>query len=564
MKTIYASVLMGLSLLFSGCQPEKPAQQHNNTATFHWFDYQGRDPLFAAPLAAGSYQNPIVAGFFPDPSITRKDQDFYLATSTFHYAPGLAILHSKDLVNWQLIGHALTRASQLDMPGINSSQGIYAPTLRYHQGTFYLIGTLVTGHGHFIVTASKPEGPWSDPVLLPEVGGIDPDLFFDDDGKVYISHNDLPPGPQLYDGHSAIWMWQYDPIAKKVITESKKLLVNGGVDLTKKPVWIEGPHLYKHNGWYYLMCAEGGTEDQHSEVIFRSRSLSEPFVPYSNNPILTQRDLDSSRSNPVFSTGHADLLQLPDQSWWAVFLGTRPYQPGFHNTGRETFLLPVQWQDDWPVILPAGQAVPNRPKAPTSLSTSPVPTAQTGNLHWRDEFNGSTPDVNWSWLRHIATPWLELSQGDLKLQPSADKLTDKGQPAFIGRRQQHNHFDASTSLLVPAQGISAGIVAFQNERFHYYMGLRTQDGALSVFLEQTTGEKSGLVTSQPLPVNTSEVQLKIQGDGAEIRFYYATQAGNWQQLGEVQDAKLLSTQISGGFVGTMLGLHTRHENGAMP
>ena len=147
MKTIYASVLMGLSLLFSGCQPEKPAQQLNNTATFHWFDYQGRDPLFAAPLAAGFYQNPIVAGFFPDPSITRKDQDFYLATSTFHYAPGIAILHSKDLVNWQLIGHALTRASQLDMPGINSSQGIYAPTLRYHQGTFYLIGTLVTGPG---------------------------------------------------------------------------------------------------------------------------------------------------------------------------------------------------------------------------------------------------------------------------------------------------------------------------------------------------------------------------------------------------------------------------------
>jgi alpha-N-arabinofuranosidase len=564
MKTIYASVLMGLSLLFSGCQPEKPAQQHNNTATFHWFDYQGQDVVFAEPLAKGSYQNPVAAGFFPDPSITRRGDDYYMVLSSFSYTPGLPILHSTDLVNWQLVGHALNRASQVDMSGMQVSRGIFAPTIRYQDGTFYLVTTVVDKGGNFILTATDPAGPWSDPIWLPEVEGIDPDIFFDDDGKIYISHNGEAPGETLYEGHRAIWMWQYDPVKKAVVPDSKKLLVNGGVDLSTKPIWIEAPHVYKHNGWYYLVCAEGGTADQHSAVVFRTRSLSEPFVPYSDNPILTQRDLPADRANPITTAGHADLVQLPDGQWWAVFLATRTYDQSYFNTGRETFLLPVSWQDGWPVILPKGQDIPYRLQAPTGLISSTGTLPQTGNFNWRDEFDGQNLKLDWNLLRVFDQSWITLDGQNLQLKAKAVGMDSLSQPAFIGRRQQHTSFETSTSLELPKAGISAGLVAFQNEQYHYYLAVKIQNGKAIVFLEQAKGGKAVVIASQDLAGNTEQLQLRIQGKAGEISFYYANQQGEWQQLGEAQDAKILSTQVAGGFVGTTLGVHARQEKEDKP
>lgn len=564
MKTVYASALMGLSLLFSGCQPAKPAQQQHNTTTFHWFDYQGQDQIFAEPLPKGSYQNPVAAGFFPDPSITRSGDDYYMVASSFSYTPGLPILHSTDLVNWQLIGHALTRASQVDMSGMQVSRGIFAPTIRYHDGTFYIITTVVDKGGNFILTAKDSAGPWSDPIWLPEVEGIDPDLFFDDDGKVYISHNGEAPGETLYEGHRAIWMWQYDPLKKAVLPDSKKLLVNGGVDLSTKPIWIEAPHIYKHNGWYYLVCAEGGTADQHSAVVFRTRSLKQPFVPYSGNPILTQRDLPADRANPITTAGHADLVQLPDGQWWAVFLATRTYDQTFFNTGRESFLLPVSWKDEWPVILPQGQEIPYRHPAPTSLISSTGSMPQTGNFNWRDEFDGQNLKLDWNLLRDFDQSWLTLDGQNLNINAKAVGIDSLSQPAFIARRQQHTSFETSTSLDLPKSGISAGLVAFQNEQHHYYLGVKTQNGKATVFLEQAKGGKPELVSSQDLAANTEQLRLRIQGKADEISFYYADQKGDWQQLGEVQDAKILSTQVAGGFVGTTLGVHARQEKEAAP
>ena len=564
MKTSYASMMLGLSLVFSGCQPEKPTDQVSTTATFHWFDYQGQDAVFAEPLAKGSYQNPVVAGFFPDPSITRRGDDYYMVTSSFSYTPGLPILHSTDLVNWQLTGHALTRASQVDMSGMQVSRGIFAPTIRYHDGTFYIITTVVDKGGNFILTAKDPAGPWSDPIWLPEVEGIDPDLFFDDDGKVYISHNGEAPGEALYEGHRAIWIWQYDPVKQAVLPESKKLLVNGGVDLSTKPIWIEAPHIYKHNGWYYLVCAEGGTADQHSAVVFRTRSLSEPFVPYSGNPILTQRDLAADRANPITTAGHADLVQLPDGQWWAVFLATRTYDQTYFNTGRESFLLPVSWQDEWPTILPKGQAIPYRPAAPTGLISSTRALSQTGNFHWRDEFDGQKLKPDWNLLRDFDQSWLKLDGQNLLLNAKAVGMDSLDQPAFMARRQQHTSFETSTSLELPKSGISAGLVAFQNEQYHYYLGVKTQNSKATVFLEQAKGGKPNLISSQDLTTNPEQLRLRIQGKAGEISFYYADQQGEWQQLGAVQDAKILSTQVAGGFVGTTLGLHARQEKEDKP
>ncbi|MFC4655677.1 glycoside hydrolase family 43 protein [Rheinheimera marina] len=530
------------------------------SARFGWFQYQGEDAVFAVPLKVGHYRNPVLAGFFPDPSITRRGDDFYLVNSSFSYLPGLPILHSKDLVNWQLIGHALTRPSQFEFAGAGLSRGIYAPTLRYHQGTFYLIGTVVDQGGNFILTATDPAGPWSDPIWLPEVGGIDPDLFFDEDGKVYISHNDAPPGEPLYEGHRAIWLWQFDPVAKKVKPESKRLLVNGGVDIRQQPIWIEGPHLYKHNGWYYLLCAEGGTADQHSAVIFRSRSLSEPFVPAVQNPILTQRDLAPDRASPITTAGHADFIQLDDGSWWAVFLAARAYQQRYSNVGRETYLLPVHWQDGWPQILTQGLAIPYQLASPASLKPQPVTVPQTGNFVWRDEFASTVLDLNWNWLRQFDQSWLQLKDGALHLRAKADRLESSGQPAFIGRRLQHLNFTASTALQLPSAGQSAGLVLLQNELHHYYIGARRTASGAEVFLEQAKGAKATQLLAEQLPAGPQELQLKVTGAGAELSFYYQLPGQGWQAFGPVQDGTVLSTQVAGGFVGSTLGLYSRLED----
>ncbi|MEH8016624.1 glycoside hydrolase family 43 protein [Rheinheimera muenzenbergensis] len=556
-------LLLGLICGLSACQPAPETAQQTTAAAqplsaqFDWFAYQGLDPVFAAPVPQGQYQNPVLAGFFPDPSITRNGDDYYMTVSSFTYTPGLPILHSRDLVNWQIVGYALTRESQLQMHDLQVSRGIFAPTLRYHAGTYYLITTVVDRGGNFILTATDPAGPWSDPIWLPEVEGIDPDIFFDDDGKVYIAHNG-DPVESLYQGHKAIWLWQYDPAQQKIVPGSQQLLVNGGVDLSTKPIWIEAPHLYKHNGWYYLLCAEGGTADQHSAVIFRSRSLSEPFLPSRNNPILTQRDLAPERPDPITTAGHADFVQLPDNSWWAVFLASRAYQQRYFNTGRETFLLPVSWQDGWPHILPTGEVIPYRLPAP-ALTANPQPEPLSGNFSWRDEFDSTTLSLHWNSLRSFDQSWLSLDGQKLNLQAKAVSLDSLAQPAFIARRQQHTHFDASTSLTPPPATVSAGLVAFQNEQHHYYLGVRNNESGAEVFLEQASGSAPQQIASLALPSAADKVQLKISGSAGNISFYYAVADNNWQPLASDQDAMLLSTQVAGGFVGTMLGLHSRLE-----
>ena len=573
MQNRFSLTLPGLALLSAlcACQPQttpdtsKPAQDSseptkNSAATvaqFDWFEYQGQDAVFAAPLEPGQYQNPVLAGFFPDPSITRNGDDYYMTVSSFTYMPGLPILHSRDLVNWQIIGYALTQQSQLQMDGLQVSRGIFAPTLRYHDGTYYLITTVVDRGGNFILTATDPAGPWSEPIWLPEIDGIDPDIFFDDDGKVYIAHNG-DPVESLYEGHKAIWLWQYDPKSQKVLPDSKRLLVNGGVDLSTKPIWIEAPHLYKHDGWYYLLCAEGGTADQHSAVIFRSRSLTEPFLPYSNNPILTQRDLAPERPDPITTAGHADFVQLPNGDWWAVFLASRAYQERYFNTGRETFLLPVSWQDGWQHILPAGQPIPYRPSVP-ELNVASVVEPLTGNFTWRDEFDSNELNLHWNALRRFDHSWLEFNNGHLQLTAKPDSLASMQQPAFISRRQQHTNFTASTALSVPAAPVSAGIVAFQNEQYHYYLGVRQTSSGSEVFLQRANGATPENIASMPLPEGTNSVQLKISGNAGSISFYYVVADNDWQPVAIEQDALLLSTQVAGGFVGTMLGLHSHLE-----
>ncbi|WP_239693394.1 glycoside hydrolase family 43 protein [Rufibacter roseus] len=261
--------------------------------------------FFSMPVMAQekqTFQNPIFPGFYPDPSILRVGEDYYMIHSTFAYFPGVPIFHSKDLVNWKQIGNILDRPEQLNLDGHNVSEGIFAPTISYKDGIFYMVTTLIKNGGNFVVTASNPAGPWSNPHWLPNVNGIDPSLFHDEDGKSYIIYNaDAPNNKPEYDGHRTLRMFEFDLRNFKTVGP-QHLLVNGGVDFSKKPVWIEGPHIYKVNGFYYLMAAEGGTSVHHSEVILRSKNVAGPYEPYEKNPILTQRHLPNSRPNPV--SGH--------------------------------------------------------------------------------------------------------------------------------------------------------------------------------------------------------------------------------------------------------------------
>jgi xylan 1,4-beta-xylosidase len=532
---------------------------------FYEFTYEGKDPVFEPPLKNNEYRNPILAGFYPDPSIVRVNDDYYLVNSSFSYSPGVPIFHSKDLVNWKSLGSILISPKQLPLQKQTMSRGIYAPTIRYHNGIFYLITTLVDVQGNFIVTATDPAGPWSDPILLPEIGGIDPDLFFDDDGKIYIAHNEAPIGKPLYDGHRAIWLWEFDLKTKKVVKNSGRVIVNGGVDIAKKPIWIEGPHLYKINGWYYLLCAEGGTSDQHSQVVFRSKHLQEPFIPYVENPILTQRDLAIDRKNPVANTGHADLVQTKEGEWWAVFLGVRPYEKNLFNTGRETFLLPVTWKEGWPIILEKGKSVPYQHTAPkiqqkTASADATLVDIMTGNFLWKDSFEKPVLGHEWLKLRMSDQEFVQIRKGSVSLQAKNVRLDSLEQPAYLGRRQQHTHFVATTEMSIPAENTSAGLVAFQGEQHHYYFGVKTFNHRSILFIEQAKGAAPQTVYQTPLEKGLAAIKLQITVNADKISFHYSNKQGQKQIALENADAKILSTEIAGGFIGATIGIHARQEN----
>ncbi len=531
-----------------------------DSVTFKQFTYEGKDAVFATPLKANEYRNPILAGFYPDPSITRAGDDYYLVNSSFSYSPGVPIFHSKDLVNWKSLGSVLTTPTQLPLQQQQTSRGIYAPTIRHHNGVFYMITTLVDVRGNFLVTATDPAGPWSEPLLLPEIGGIDPDIFFDDDGKAYIAHNDGPIGEPLYNGHRAIWLWEFDLKNKKVVKDSGRVIVNGGTDISKKPIWIEGPHIYKINGWYYLLCAEGGTAYDHSAVIFRSKNLRDPFVPYEKNPILTQRDLNKDRANPITTAGHADFVQTKEGDWWAVFLATRAYDKTLYNTGRETFLLPVTWKNGWPAILESGQEIPYHHKKPAIKAATENPDQLTGNFIRTDNFSNKTLGFEWVSLRTANSPFYQFKKSGIELQALNVKLDSLEQPAFLGRRQQHTQFRASAEFETPKKKTSAGIVAFQGETAHYYFGVRPHKKGTELFIEQANKSAPKIIYQQLITDLGRPARLSIEGNAGNIRFYYTNKKGERKAVLENADAKILSTEIAGGFVGTLLGIHARSES----
>ena len=541
--------IMGRLLPFAALALSSTAAQAE-PARFERFTYDGQS-IEQVKAGPGEYINPILSGYYPDPTITRVGDDYYLVNSSFAHFPGLPIFKSKDLVNWVQIGNAIDRPSQLDFTGRRTSEAVFAPDISWHDGVFYIVNTCVACRNNFVITATDPAGPWSDPIWLP-FEGIDPSIYWEGD-KAYIVNNRAPDEPPRYDGHRAIWIQEYDWRAGKMVGPSTQL-INGGVDISKKPVWIEGPHIFRKDGYYYLTAAEGGTSVNHSQVVLRSKKLRGPYLPYADNPILTQRDMDPNRPNPIGSAGHAKLIQTQKGDWWATFLAVRPYEGDFYNIGRETFLLPVTWKDGWPIILPRGEKIPHVGKVP-DLPAQPRPALpMSGNFTYTDDFDGDRLAMQWIGIRTPHQPFYRVTNGALELDSGTPLGDLNGVPAFVGRRQQHAVATMSTTLRFTPEkdGDTAGLAAIQSDRSHIVFGITQVGGKKMIALtSRDNADTDMLVASAPLTA-TGPVTLTIRANGGKMAFDYEAD-GKRATLKSDLDATLLSTRKAGGFVGTVVG-----------
>ncbi len=505
--------------------------------------------------------NPILKGFYPDPSIVQVGSDYYLVNSTFSYFPGLPVFHSKDLKNWKQIGNVIERPSQMDFMGERMTRGLFAPGISYHNGTYYVTCTDIDHDGNFVVTAKNPAGPWSNPVRIPQVRGIDPSIYFDDTGKAYILYNsDAPDNKPLYSGHRTIRMYEFDPVNLKVVGEEKQL-VNGGVDLSKKPVWIEGPHIMKRNGWYYLYAAEGGTSVNHSEVILRSKDVWGPYEPYAGNPILTQRELPADRKNAITSAGHAQFVTGPDGKDYIIFLAVRPYEGDYYNTGRETFVAPVTWNEDgWPMIEHGEKELKYFYTANFKETKQPNALPQNGNFQYTLTFDKQlAPEL--LFMRTVDSSSFSLSkQQGLTLKLKPETCMDFGNPSFVGKRQQHLNSTAETELSFAAKNPNekAGLVIFQSEDHFYFLALSADAGqkpVVELYKSKAKEKSMELLAQSPLAATAKKVRLRIVSEGAYYSFYLSADNKNWKLIKDKVDAKFLSTKDAGGFLGCVYGMY---------
>ncbi|MUP46019.1 glycoside hydrolase family 43 protein [Gramella sp. BOM4] len=533
--------------------------------------YKGDDDVYKKyPLEGDEFYNPILQGTYPDPAITRKGDDYYMVCSSFAMFPGVPIFHSNDLVNWKQIGHVLDRTSQLDVHDTGISQGVYAPGITYNENndTFYMITTAFAGGlGNIVVKTKDPRKGWSEPYKL-NFQGIDPSIFFDDDGKAYVVHNDAPnPGEELYQGHRVIKIWEYDMEKDQVIEGTDKIIVDGGVDLADKPIWIEAPHIYKKDGLYYLMCAEGGTGGWHSEVIFSSENPKGPYVPAPSNPILTQRYFPKGRENMVDWAGHADLVKGPDDKYYGVFLAVRPNEEGRVNTGRETFILPVDWSGKYPVF--ENGLVPMEPKLkmPEGVvnRTDEEGFFPNANFTYTEDFQSDTLDYRWIGLRGPREAFMKKTKKGLQIDPFEADINELAPTSTLFYRQMHRDFSFTTTMNYKPDSSEdmAGITCYQNERFNYAFGITKKGKDYYLVLERTEAGDSKIIASKKIDLQ-NPVQLKVEADGDQYQFSYALENGNFENLGGTVSGDILSTDVAGGFTGAMIGLYATSANDAIP
>lgn len=540
-------------------------------ALFTEFAYSGEDACFSPDrlVQSGDFFNPVISGWASDPSVVRTGKDYWLVTSTFGYFPGVPLYHSTDLVNWEQKGNVLSRKSQLPwLEGLSLGKGgIYAPAISYnpHNGLYYVITTCVTPKGsiNFYVTSSDPAGEWSDPVILEDVDGIDPSFFFDDDGRGYIVHKAEEHSPVKWSNNRALAIIEFD--AKTGTTVGKPVkFKEEGVGPEERLERNEGPHIYKINGKYYLIAAEGGTGTLHSEVCYKADSPMGPYRRWSRNPMISQRLLKPNRTNPITCTGHADLVTTPEGDWYAAFLGCRPWSNGTEQLGRETFLMPVKWSaDSFPYIVQCIDTVPsvlNRP----GVNQRPV---QTGNIKFIDNFDKDTLAPSWVSMWGPADDYIHVGDKGVVLDYAPVKSGAGKTPAYIGQRVKNHDFTVTITLTVPrdaSENDAAGILIVKSEKRQIFFAVTPN----RVSVLKPSGE---VVASSPVHAAGHPVQLRVRCEGGKYSFAYSENAASagknnsgstaseqWHEMDGTVDASYVSSS-QGGFTGTTIGIFATSE-----
>ena len=509
------------------------------------------------------FKNPIISGGYPDPSICKVGETFYLVNSSFEYFPGLPIHKSNDLINWELIGYGLNRESQVssvvNLIDVQSNGGIHAPTIRYNNGVFYIISTNVyydvkknkADMVNFVVTASNPAGPWSDPIHIEGAPGIDPDLFFDDDGRVWYVGNHMPENPS-FDGEGEIWLQELDLNQFSLVGE-KHLLWRGACG----GVWAEGPHMYKKDGKYYLIIAEGGTSFNHAVMVALSENIEGPYISNPRNPILTSRHL--SYDNWVNSTGHGDIVELDDGRYYMVLLGIRNEINRSSNMGRETFIVPLTWEREpfdwkenknlWPVVSPLSGKVEKENEVIYDNSI------QSHFYNFRDDFSVKTLDLKWNFrrvpLENVYS--LEKREGFLRLYSNQNIIKERDRAALMGFKQNQTHFEYFTNMTYNPENnkSEAGISIFQKDDNYLNFTVFKKDE--SFFIKMYAYKKGQLISKNEklLENYQGKIKLKILFDEDKYKLFYSTRGFRYRLLDELKNDVLLSQ----GYTGAHLGLY---------
>lgn len=496
--------------------------------------------------------NPILSGFYPDPSICRVGEDYYLVNSSFAYFPGVPIWHSKDLANWKQIGNILDRNSQIPLKGARHSGGIFAPTIRYYDGIYYMITTNVSGGGNFIVTAINPEGPWSEPYYLgEEAQGIDPSLFIDQYGTCYYVGTRPNPEGVKYNGDWEIWVQKLDLTTMKLIGKSQAIWKGALKDV----IWPEGPHIYFKDGYYYLMIAEGGTGPNHSVTVARSKDIFGPYENNPNNPILTHRHL--GKDYPIIYVGHGDLVDDIYGNWYMVVLASRRCE-GNVGLGRETFLAKVVWEDGWPVVNPGVgklEDVVELPFNDTSLKGEKIQSLQN--------FDQEHYDV--LMLRNHVKDFFQYQEGILSLSYLPETLKELESPAYLGFRQLSYHYEARLKLCFKeiTQTEETGLVILQSNEYHMLFRvckpMNTEEDKVVLQVVKCTCGDDHIIAEKQLRLDDYMYQgnfvidIKVIGYNQKADFILCNKED--ESIALEVDIHEMSTEVAGGFVGNTIGVY---------
>lgn len=483
------------------------------------------------------FSNPILSGFNPDPSICRVDDDYYLVTSSFTWYPGIPVYHSKDLVNWELIGHGLVRPNMVKMEGLNDNDGIWAPTIRYYDGLYYIITTASKSGGNFYITATDPKGPWSDPVWLKDAPGIDPSLFWDDDGRCYYTGN-FWDFKKSWPGHCAVWVQELDLKNKKFVGE-RRFLTYGHANNAAN---TEGPHLYKINGKYVLITGEGGTDYYHAVTVHQSDSLWGPYISNKINPILSHRQLGSSY--PIQAVGHADFVQTQNGEWYSVVLGKRVID-GHNPLARETFLCKIVFENSTPIYNPGYGVVLPKQKRP-DLPWTPVKEEPV-----RDNFDLEDLGAKWHFVRVPLKKYYKADGNGLNITLQPEVIDSLKNSAMIIQRIKQHQFSGLTKLNFQAkkENEEAGLVVYRTANAYYTL---MKGKSEIVLTKKHLGNKEVV---QRMPYNRKEVYLKVDGDGLDVKFSFGESPDDMATIGGTQKLDVISDNKLNRFNGSGIGVY---------